>query len=143
MEPTIADDAPASTQTPDSDTPNNRLVVDLLHVREVLDLDQIDIVKIPDAHSYASGTGMLHGKEIPIVDLGLRLQSAFGNPKPRLVVLKLEGHIMGFVVDDVSDVLLRGGEDANALENYVAAVITVDPQISNALDLPAPPTDPN
>ena len=124
----MIDDAPHIDQTTDLDPIEKRLVVDLVNVCEVLDLDEIEIAKIPDIRSYASGTGILRGKKIPLLDLGLRLESSYCDPATRLVVVKTEDYTMGFIVDAVSDILLRSDKQAetpNSLINYVAAVIAI------------------
>jgi purine-binding chemotaxis protein CheW len=79
--------------------------VDILKVQEINRM--IGITRVPNAPEYVDGVINLRGKVIPIIDLRAR----FGmgrkekDKNTRIVVVELDGKIVGFVVDGVSEVL--------------------------------------
>jgi purine-binding chemotaxis protein CheW len=79
--------------------------VDILRVQEINRL--VEITKVPKAPSYVEGVINLRGKVIPIIDLrkrfGLDLKEQ--DKDTRIVVVDIDGSIMGMIVDAVSEVL--------------------------------------
>lgn len=81
--------------------------VDILKVQEINRM--MDITKIPNAPQFIEGVINLRGKIIPIVDLRKKL--GFDNIKgvsektTRIIVVELDGLVLGFIVDSVSEVL--------------------------------------
>lgn len=79
--------------------------VDILKVQEINNLK--DFAKIPHAPPYVEGAINLRGRVIPV----LNLRSKFGiEIKPlddysKIVIMNVRGHIMGVLVDAVSEVL--------------------------------------
>lgn len=79
--------------------------VNILRVQEINNLK--DFAKIPHAPAYVEGAINLRGKVIPV----LNLRKKFGiEPKPlddysKIVIMNVRGHIMGVLVDAVSEVL--------------------------------------
>jgi Chemotaxis signal transduction protein len=79
--------------------------VDILKVQEINRMTTV--TKVPNSPFYVEGVINLRGRVIPIVDLRLRL----GLPKrewtndTRIIVVELDGKVVGFVVDSVSEVL--------------------------------------
>jgi purine-binding chemotaxis protein CheW len=83
--------------------------VDILRVQEIRGWESVR--SLPDAPKHVKGVLDLRGIIVPIIDLRLR----FGNPEPRyesttvvIIVAVGEGdasHLVGIVVDGVSDVL--------------------------------------
>ena len=67
----------------------------------------IDITKIPNAPAYVEGVVNLRGKIIPIVSLRtkLGLGQADRDKATRIMVVEIEGSVLGFIVDSVSEVL--------------------------------------
>ena len=67
----------------------------------------MSITKIPNAPNFIEGVINLRGKIIPIVDLRKRL--GFKNQEydksTRIIVVELDGLVLGFIVDSVSEVL--------------------------------------
>jgi purine-binding chemotaxis protein CheW len=79
--------------------------VDILKVQEINRM--LEVTAVPNAPAYVDGVINLRGKVIPIMDL----RSRFGMPRrerdknSRIVVVELNGKIVGFVVDSVNEVL--------------------------------------
>jgi purine-binding chemotaxis protein CheW len=67
----------------------------------------MSITKIPNAPIFIEGVINLRGKIIPIIDLRKRL--GFKNQEydnsTRIIVVELDGLVLGFIVDSVSEVL--------------------------------------
>jgi len=79
--------------------------VDILKVQEINRM--MNITKIPNAPDFIEGVINLRGKIIPIVDLRKKLgfPSKEYDKATRIIVIELEGIVLGFVVDSVSEVL--------------------------------------
>ncbi len=79
--------------------------VDILKVQEINRM--VTVTSVPNAPVFVDGVINLRGKVIPIVDLRTR----FGMPRKehdkntRIIVVELDGKVIGFVVDAVSEVL--------------------------------------
>lgn len=85
--------------------------VPILQIQEINRL--VDITKVPRSPDFVEGVINLRGKVIPIIDLRKR----FGLPQAelgkyaRIVVVNMDGRMVGLIVDSVSEVL-RLSEDA-------------------------------
>lgn len=79
--------------------------VDILKVQEIIRM--VEITRVPQAPHYVEGVINLRGKVIPIVDLRKRfsLQMKEYDKNTRIVVVDIDGSIMGMIVDAVSEVL--------------------------------------
>ena len=79
--------------------------VDILKVQEINRMMQI--TKVPNSPNFVDGVVNLRGRIIPVIDLRTRL----GMPRiehgkeTRIVVVELSGTTVGFIVDEVSEVL--------------------------------------
>jgi purine-binding chemotaxis protein CheW len=79
--------------------------VNILKVQEINNLK--DFAKIPHAPTFVEGAINLRGKVIPV----LNLRKKFGIEEKalddfsKIVIMNVRGHIMGILVDSVSDVL--------------------------------------
>jgi purine-binding chemotaxis protein CheW len=84
---------------------NEEFGVDILKVQEINKM--IDITRIPNAPAFVEGVINLRGKIIPIVDLRKRLDfdAKTSDKSTRIIVVELDGIVLGFVVDSVSEVL--------------------------------------
>jgi purine-binding chemotaxis protein CheW len=119
--------------------------IDIKKVQEINRM--IDITKIPNAPPYVEGVVNLRGKIIPIVSLRTKL--GFGQTErdkaTRIMVVEIDGNILGFIVDSVSEVLRIPGakiEPAPALAGaadslYIEGVINLTDRILILLDLKA------
>lgn len=79
--------------------------VEILKVQEINRM--VDITKVPQAPHYVEGVINLRGKVIPIIDLRKRfnLEIKAHDKNTRIVVVDINGSIMGMIVDAVSEVL--------------------------------------
>lgn len=79
--------------------------VNILKVQEIIRM--LQITKVPNAPAFVEGVVNLRGKVIPIIDLRSRLNMLRrdNDSKTRIIVVEIEGKIVGFVVDEVSEVL--------------------------------------
>ena len=117
--------------------------IDIKKVQEINRM--IDITKIPNAPAYVEGVVNLRGKIIPIVSLRtkLGLGEADRDKATRIMVVEIEGRILGFIVDSVSEVLriqdpkigappsITGSNDSA----YIEGVINLADRILILLDL--------
>jgi len=79
--------------------------VDILKVQEINRM--VEITRVPQAPHYVEGVINLRGKVIPIVDLRKRFNLEYKeyDKNTRIVVVDIDGNIMGMIVDSVSEVL--------------------------------------
>jgi len=79
--------------------------VDILKVREINRM--IEVTRVPNAPEFVDGVINLRGKVIPIIDLRRRfgMERKEHDKNTRIVVVELNGRVVGFVVDAVSEVL--------------------------------------
>jgi purine-binding chemotaxis protein CheW len=79
--------------------------IDIMDIEEILRM--VDITTVPKAPSFVEGIINLRGRVIPIVDLRKKMglmASDFTNAT-RIIVVNLSGRKIGFIVDNVEDVL--------------------------------------
>ncbi len=79
--------------------------VDILTVQEIIRL--LNITRVPRSPNFVEGVINLRGKVIPIVDLRKRfgLKVRAHDNSTRIVVIDMANITVGFVVDEVSEVL--------------------------------------
>jgi len=84
---------------------NEEFGIDILNVQEII--RPVTITRVPNAPSYVEGVINLRGRIVPVIDLRKR----FGLParptdhQTRIVVVELEGKVMGFMMDAVKEVI--------------------------------------
>lgn len=79
--------------------------IDILKVQEINKM--LNITKVPNAPHFVDGVVNLRGRIIPVIDLRTRLglPRKAHDSKTRIVVVELAGNTIGFIVDEVSEVL--------------------------------------
>jgi len=79
--------------------------VDILSVQEINRMSQI--TKVPNTPHFIEGVINLRGRIIPVLDLRVKLGllKLEHNKNTRIVVVELKGQTIGFIVDEVSEVL--------------------------------------
>ncbi|MEG1609993.1 MAG: chemotaxis protein CheW [Bilophila sp.] len=79
--------------------------VDILKVQEIIRM--MPITKVPNAPAFVEGVINLRGKVIPVIDMRKRfgMKSCAHDSQTRIKVMDLQGQVVGFVVDAVSEVL--------------------------------------
>ena len=79
--------------------------LDILRVQEIIRLQEL--TRVPNSPDFMAGVANLRGRVIPVVSL----RKCFGladcdhDKKTRIVVVELNGNVIGFIVDSVSEVL--------------------------------------
>lgn len=84
---------------------NEEFGVDILKVQEINRM--LDITEVPNSPDFVKGVVNLRGRIIPVIDLRSRLNmpTLDHTNKTRIVVIELEGNTVGFIVDEVNEVL--------------------------------------
>lgn len=79
--------------------------VEILKVQEINRM--VEITRVPQAPPYVEGVINLRGKVIPVIDLRKRfnLEIKAYDKNTRIVVVDINGMVMGMIVDAVSEVL--------------------------------------
>lgn len=117
--------------------------VDILKVREINKMMQL--TKVPNSPYYVEGVINLRGKIIPVVDLRTKLGMTKReyDKNTRIIVVEVEEKTLGFIVDQVSEVLripksvteappeLVSGVDSE----YITSVGKLDDRLLILLDL--------
>lgn len=122
---------------------NEEFGVDILKVQEIIKI--ITITNIPNSPSFVEGVINLRGKVIPIIDLRNRLgfEKIAHTKNTRIIVVELSGNTVGFVVDEVSEVLRISKSITEAPpelvtsinSEYITAVGKLEDRILILLDL--------
>lgn len=79
--------------------------IDVLKIQEIIRL--VEITSVPRTENYIMGVMNLRGKVIPVVDLRVRfnLEKSDFDKKTRIIVVRFEKENIGFVVDEVTQVI--------------------------------------
>ncbi len=79
--------------------------VDILQVQEIKRM--VELTDAPHMPSHVIGLANLRGKLVPVIDLRQRfgLVSRRADESTRIVVVDVDGHVMGLLVDSVSEVI--------------------------------------
>lgn len=117
--------------------------VDIMKVVEIIRMQ--DITKLPDAPRFVEGVINLRGKIIPVIDLKKRfnLKESDSGEDTRIIITNADGKIVGFIVDNVTEVLRLNENDIEALDNvtvgidkdYILGIGKLDKRMLIMLDL--------
>ncbi len=79
--------------------------LDILRVQEIIRLQEL--TRVPNSPEFVEGVINLRGKVIPVIALRKRFGLAQLPPskQTRIVVIEVQGSVLGFIVDSVSEVL--------------------------------------
>lgn len=79
--------------------------INILQVQEIIRSQQL--TRVPNSPDYMEGVMNLRGKIIPVIALRKRFGLALAAPdkQNRIVVVEIQGNVLGFIVDAVSEVL--------------------------------------
>lgn len=79
--------------------------INVLMVREIIRM--LSITRVPNTPAYVEGVINLRGKVIPIISLRKKfdLMEAEYDKRTRIMVMEVVGEMMGFIVDEVSEVI--------------------------------------
>lgn len=117
-----------------------------VNIQKVKEINRmIQITKVPNAPSFVKGVVNLRGSIMPIIDLRekLNMPPKEDDKSTRIIILDLENKTIGFIVDEVSEVLrisnsilepppdMVGGVDAD----YITAVAKLENRLLILLDI--------
>ncbi len=79
--------------------------VDVLKVREIIRMP--NVTRVPNTPHYVEGVINLRGKVIPIISMRKKfsLGDIDNDKQTRIMVMDMDGELMGFIVDSVSEVI--------------------------------------
>ena len=79
--------------------------LDILRVQEIIRIQEL--TRVPNSPDFVDGVINLRGKVIPVIALRKRfgLEELAHDKQTRIVVIEVEGTVLGFIVDSVSEVL--------------------------------------
>lgn len=79
--------------------------INVLMVREIIRM--LNITRVPNTPQYVEGVINLRGKVIPIINLRKKfdLMETEYDKRTRIMVMEVVGELMGFIVDEVSEVI--------------------------------------
>jgi len=97
--------------------------IEVLKVREIIRM--IPITHMPNSPSYVEGIINLRGKIIPVVSMRKKfgLMGQENSNQTRIVVMDINGELMGFTVDSVSEVIRISGSEIQPPPNVVSGGI--------------------
>lgn len=115
-------------------------------IRQVQELRGYDLVmRVANAKDYVKGVINLRGLIVPIIDLRIKLDSSVPtyNQFTVVIVLHIDSHVVGAVVDSVSEVVafaadqIKGAPDlGSALQsNYILGIGTVGEHMVTLVDI--------
>ena len=116
--------------------------LNILRVQEIIRVQQL--TRVPNSPDFVDGVINLRGKVIPVVSLRKRfgLQPAEQDKQSRIVVVEVDGNVLGFMVDSVSEVLRIPVETVEppprltkVEREYVSGVGKLDDRLLIMLDL--------
>ncbi len=96
--------------------------VDILSVQEINRMSQI--TKVPNTPEFIEGVINLRGRIVPVIDLRVKLGMVRKDhgKDTRIVVVELKGKTMGFIVDEVNEVLRISKDITEAPPDIVGGV---------------------
>jgi purine-binding chemotaxis protein CheW len=118
--------------------------VDIALVKEIVPYQ--DITPVPDAYGFVEGIINLRGKIVTIIDMRRRLHVALSTPREkttRIIILELDGKLMGIIVDVASEVVRIASENigpppeliSEAGAGYITGVVKYSDRLIVLLDL--------
>lgn len=85
--------------------------IEIRYVLEIIGMQKI--TEVPDMPNYIKGVINLRGKIIPVIDVRLRFhlpEKAYGD-RTCIIVVDINGKVVGLIVDEVSEVLMIPSEN--------------------------------
>ena len=100
--------------------------VDVLKVREIIRMPIV--TRVPNTPHFVEGVINLRGKVIPIISMRQRfgLMETENDKQTRIMVMDVDGELMGFIVDSVSEVIRISGSEIQPSPAVVANGIDQD-----------------
>jgi purine-binding chemotaxis protein CheW len=117
--------------------------VDIMSVREIRGWTAA--TPLPQSPSFVRGVINLRGTVLPIVDMAARLGLADAEPTQRhvIIVVWIEGQLVGLLVDAVCDIITIDEDGLQAtpdvacetVHGFVQGLLTVDDRLVSLIDL--------
>lgn len=116
--------------------------LEILRVQEIIRIQQL--TRVPNSPTFVHGVINLRGKVIPVIALRrcLGLEDRPHDKQTRIVVVEVNGNVLGFIVDSVSEVLRIPVETieppprlGKVEREYVSGVGKLDDRLLILLDL--------
>jgi purine-binding chemotaxis protein CheW len=116
--------------------------LDILRVQEIIRLQHL--TRVPNAPDSLDGVMNLRGKIIPVIALRKRfgLEPQAPDKETRIIVVEIQGTVLGFIVDAVSEVLRIPADTvgpppllAKATQDYVSGVGKLEDRLLILLDV--------
>jgi purine-binding chemotaxis protein CheW len=116
--------------------------LDILRVQEIIRLQKL--TRVPNAPGSMDGVMNLRGKIIPVIALRKHfgLEPVVADKQTRIVVVEIQGTVLGFIVDSVSEVLRISADTvqpppllSKASQEYVSGVGKLDNRLLILLDV--------
>ncbi len=100
--------------------------VDVLKVREIIRMPIV--TRVPNTPHFVEGVINLRGKVIPIISMRKKfgLMETEYDKQTRIMVMDVDGELMGFIVDSVSEVIRVSGSEIQPSPAVVASGIDQD-----------------
>jgi len=97
--------------------------VDVLKVREIIRMPIV--TRVPNTPRYVEGVINLRGKVVPIICMRKKfsLIESENSKQTRIMVMDMDGELMGFIVDSVSEVIRISGSEIQPSPAMVAGGI--------------------
>ena len=97
--------------------------VDVLKVREIIRMPIV--TRVPNTPHYVEGVINLRGKVVPIICMRKKfgLTESENDKQTRIMVMDMDGELMGFIVDAVSEVIRISGSEIQPSPAVVAGGI--------------------
>ncbi len=117
--------------------------IDILLSKEIVVMG--NITPVPETEDYVEGVMNLRGNLVPVIDLKKRLRAnkAGSERHNRIIIARLEGKLIGLIVDEASEVLKVNDEAvepppdviAELGIDYIAGIVNVNGRFITLLDL--------
>lgn len=101
---------------------NEEFGINIMRVKEIIRIQ--NITKVPQMPGYIEGIINLRGIVLPVIDLRKRfeLPAKDYTEQTRIVVVDIEGRIVGFIVDSVHEVLRLTEEQIGPAPEIIAGI---------------------
>jgi purine-binding chemotaxis protein CheW len=117
--------------------------IDILHLKEIVVMG--NITPVPETEDYVSGVMNLRGNLVPVIDLKKRLRASKAGSERhcRIIIARLEGKLIGLIVDEASEVLKVSNDAVESPPDviaelgieYIAGIVNVNGRFITLLDL--------
>ena len=108
---------------------NEEFGLEILKVQEIIRLREL--TRVPNMPDFVDGVINLRGKVIPVIGLRRRMGIATGeaDKRTRIVVAEVNGRVLGFVVDEVSEVLRISADTVVLARSRISFTFHVSPSV--------------